>query len=262
MKTWILQKNLIKENDVDRIITQLERQGTDYHLIMLIPFGGGLEKDINLDCGDNVFVYGSSVLTQIAKQKGWLCFDDNLDMALINQGYGDLMLNNDSKEYILGKVDTNLESFFIRPCLDTKSFSGQVMTQQDFHNWRNQIKMLVEHGDYCSLTLKDRVILSPIKEIYTEYRFFIVDGKISTYSMYKKFGNLYTQGVVDEPVIVFVNEALKIYQPSKAFVLDVADTPNGFKIIECNSIHSSGIYNINVGLLVNSINDLMDKLTS
>lgn len=259
MLKWVLQDNLIKEDDITKIVVQLERQCINYSLVRLIPFGGSLETDINY--GGIVFVYGSSVLTQIAKQKGWLCFDDNLDMALINKGYGNLMLNSDAKEYKLGEVDTNLESFFIRPCLDTKSFSGQVMTQQEFHNWRNRIKLLVEHGDYCSLTLEDRVIVSPIKEIYTEYRFFIVNGKISTYSMYKKFGNLYTQGIVDESVIVFVNKALKIYQPNKAFVLDVADTPNGFKIIECNSIHSSGIYNINVGLFVNSISTFMGEFS-
>ncbi|MCW7540445.1 ATP-grasp domain-containing protein [Aquabacterium sp. A7-Y] len=42
-----------------------------------------------------------------------------------------------------------------------------------------------------------------------------------------------------------------------AFWLEVADTPNGLKLLEINAINSSGFYACDMGKFVNAINALV-----
>lgn len=53
--------------------------------------------------------------------------------------------------------------------------------------------------------------------------------------------------------IAFAKDMLNIYQPERAFVLDIAITLFGPKIIEVNNINSSGFYAANVENIVVAI---------
>ena len=43
------------------------------------------------------------------------------------------------------------------------------------------------------------------------------------------------------------------FQPARAFVLDVADTLEGPKVIEVNNFNSAGLYACDVGKIVDAI---------
>jgi len=45
-------------------------------------------------------------------------------------------------------------------------------------------------------------------------------------------------------MIQFVEKCTAEFAPHDIFVMDVADTSNGFKIIECNCFNGTGFYNI------------------
>lgn len=256
MIKWIVQSNL---NGLDKnfLKRQLEIQDVEYYFVELIPFSGEMKSDLNLE--GKVFVYGSGVLSNIAKEKGWISFTENLDTDIVSKNYGNLMLNNDLIVDTIENLEIKEDKFFIRPVLDTKQFTGMVITKKDFIEWKEKIKTLNDQGEFCTLNIDDRLCISSVKEIYSEYRFFVVNNQVVTYSLYKRYGTLYKNDIVDKSVIDFVEQCIKIWTPNKAFVIDIADTPDGYKIIECNSINSAGFYNIDIGSFIYAINKLLKE---
>ena len=51
----------------------------------------------------------------------------------------------------------------------------------------------------------------------------------------------------------YVKNMIQIWTPAKAFVLDIASTPYGYKVIEINNINTAGFYDANVGKLIEAI---------
>ena len=64
---------------------------------------------------------------------------------------------------------------------------------------------------------------------------------------------------VGQRIIDFANERVREWNPRIAFTLDIADTPEGLKIIETNAISSSGFYAIDMNKFVGEIVALGEK---
>lgn len=253
--TWVVQNNVFNEHNYDKLIESLDRTQTKYELVKMIPFQGTLDRELTIDPNDTVFCYGSISLGNIAKQNNWVYLDNNLDLVTVSNHYKEHMLNSDFKIYPLSQVPEQINEFFIRPVKDDKLFGGFKTDWFNFSEWLSQKTHLVEQGG-LKFDLNEFVVISSVKQLYSEYRFFIVDGKISTYSRYKLGGKLSLSSVVDPYIIDFVNETISVYCPEIAFVIDVALTGEGLKVIECNSINGSGLYECDPFKLVNSINSL------
>ncbi len=142
------------------------------------------------------------------------------------------------------------ERFFLRPNADDKSFNGQIMTKPAFLDWQRTMSQM---EDSSTITKDDYIILAPLKEIYAEYRFYVVNGVVVTGSLYKSRDTVRYVECVDAEVFDFVRRMVKKFSASIAFVLDVADTPDGYKVLETNSISSSGFYAIDIGKFVDAI---------
>ncbi|MNW03714.1 hypothetical protein D3C71_1996880 [compost metagenome] len=56
--------------------------------------------------------------------------------------------------------------------------------------------------------------------------------------------------MVDLSAINFVKRLINQWEPSKAYVLDICLTPNGYKVVELNNITSSGFYDCDVTKIV------------
>lgn len=254
---WILQSNLYgTEDGFVRLVEALVRQKVDHTLVDLVPFSHELNPDIDID--DNVFVCGSTSLGEVAKEKGWVpgYFDNNLNMETVTSNYGSEMLNCDMSVSTLKDVPHRMNRFFIRPCSDKKQFAGQVMDWVEFEKWQQKIIELDGTSSWTSLKGDDEVMIAPVVDILTEYRFFVVDGKVITGSMYKRGNQVLYSDRVDEEVYEYAQRRVNQWQPDRAFCLDVAVTERGFKVIEINSINSAGFYDCNMGLFVNAISNM------
>lgn len=103
----------------------------------------------------------------------------------------------------------------------------------------------------------EQVIVAPYKHILSEARFFIVGGKITTGSFYRRYGrperiNADTvEGVEERQFVSYLIESFGC--PDDGFVIDVAkiyhDRTVEFKIVELNNLNSAGIYQSNVDSL-------------
>lgn len=260
---WIIQEGF---SDFIPLIETLERFNISYSLHKVVPFTGELVPEPKLDT-NNVICFGSYSMRHTSKKYGWYpgIFDvGHHDFLVQRSHWGELMLNHDSK--ILPIRDVWLErNSFIRPIDDSKTLNGRVWTPEEFAEWKPKAKDI----------LWDLIVqISPVKEIWSEYRFWIVDERIITASQYKIGDRVSYPPIVDQR---FHNFALGVagsefyllphaerqtrytgrkWRPEKAFVLDLCETPDGIKIVEINTINSAGLYAADVQKLVMALHSM------
>lgn len=253
---WVVQSNLLNPQTLRDLVVELTAARTPYVLATLIPFLNELETEVFVPEGP-VFAYGSTGLGVVAKDKGWApgYYDENLDYQLMLQRYGDFALNAGAVVGPLGVVEPQFESFFIRPVLDNKSFPGCSMTRAELDSFRTGVAA-VESEPGVTLTLADAVVIAPEVPIDAEYRFFIIDGRVVTGSLYKVGDRVVSRAEVPQVVADFAQARADQWSPNAAYALDIAQTPDGLKVLECNSANSAGFYASDLGRFVAAVNNL------
>ena len=239
---WVIQDNLFNEDGYVRLMNSLDRLGQDYTVVKVVPFAHELIPDVDYPPDQKVIVMGSDALIRASQRKGWwpgAFTNDNFDHRAWVAAHGDEMLNYEADVIRFGDVKPPLDgdAFFIRPAIDFKIFAGEIITPENFLSWQSKA---VAYGD----TLNDdtEVVVAPYKKILQEYRFFVVDRKIVAGSSYK-IGDRVTSSIdVDRDVLWYATGMLQTWHPAYAYVMDIARTPDGFKLIEYNCINGSGFY--------------------
>ena len=239
---WIIQENLFKENEWENLLATLERFDIPYSVHKVIPFVGELVPEPVIDSA-KVICFGSYSMRHTARNCQWapgvydLC---DADFVAQRERWGERMLNFDSQ--VLRFEDAKLsEPVFIRPIEDTKYFAGKVFEVAEFEEWQRNVCVL-EHDYGNSLTKDTYIQLCSPKTIFSEHRFWVVDGRIVCASQYKIGDRVLYASSVDQCFYDFVNECIAIWQPHRAFVIDVCDTPEGLKVVEINTINAAGFY--------------------
>lgn len=248
---WILQNNLFNEAAYQVLLDTLLRFDLSHTIHKVVPFIGELEPSFS-GITKNICCMGSYSLRHIAKKEGWYpgVFDlESCDFNVQLKHWGTNMLNHDALVIPFGEAYFTSPSMFIRPIQDSKVFAGKVFDRNWFTEWQHRVCDL-RKDDGSSLTYDTLIQVCRLKEIYTEARYWIVRGEIVTSSIYK-IGNtvLYTP-CNDIRYREFVQSMISIWQPHDAFVIDIADTPDGLKIIEINTLNSSGFYAADLQKLV------------
>jgi len=273
---WIVQNNLYDEDGYVKFIEALERVGVDYLIIKPIPFTNQfLPADFDswtqnvddveepyIDTNQKIMVMGATSLTRIAKNRGWIpgtYLNENFDFVKWRDGFGGMnILNNKS---IVCKISDNINvidmsaQLFVRPVDDSKAFSGTVMSKYDFYDWVQSIS-IIEEEEFQPLHKNTKIAIADYKEIYAEYRLFVVDKKVVTASMYKRGNVVQSIEGADDEVLEFGQKMVDKWQPAAAFVLDIASTPHGLKVIEINNINSAGFYAADAQKIIVALEDL------
>lgn len=266
---WILQENLFKETEWDNVLTCLERFKLPYSVHKVIPFIGELvpapePKD------EKVICLGSYSMRHAAKKFGWNpgVYDlEPVNFQVQLSHWGDLMLNADS--VVTTFADAKFEDIaFIRPIEDSKIFAGRVFDWAEFTEWQHKVCVLGE--DYGnSLTKNTLVQVCNLKKIYAEYRFWVVNTQIVSYSLYKRGDRVIYSSDVDMHVKRFADQVVRhgditlsmrtsAWQPHRAYVLDVCETNEGMKVVEINTLNAAGFYAGNVQDIIMAL-EAMEK---
>lgn len=267
---WLIQK-MDNEKSFDELLSIMDRFNLNYQLVKALSFtekiispdidlnGQDVEDipSLEIDSNQNIFVCGSYSLAKIAKAKNWFpgaFINDNFNLESWKSGWGvDELLNGTA---LVSKIkdlnDIALNKFFARPLHDTKSFSGKVFSREEFLSWRE--KIIKTNAD--SLNQETEIVVAQLKKIYSETRLFVIDGKIVTGSLYKRGDKVIYDNLLNENLVEYAKEMIAKWQPDQAFVLDIAETSEGFKIIEVNNINSSGFYASDLFKFVDAIEGL------
>lgn len=267
---WVLQNNIFNEDAFDELRNLLVRFEIPHSVHRVVPFVGTLlpetgEHDTSIDdpvlknIHGPVICMGSYSMRHAAKKMGWQpgVFDlmETGNFIECTKRWGERMLNADS---VISKFkDANWHGTrFIRPVDDSKHFAGTLMDDEAFTNWQYKVCELGEQ-DGSSLTGETLIQVANPKRIYTEYRCWIVKGEIITTSLYKigdrvVYNNV--DGGIGDIVREFANEMLEIGGlPAEAFCMDVCETAEGWRIVELNTLNSSGFYAADLMKLVDSL---------
>jgi hypothetical protein len=242
---YIIQENTFREANYNNLIIALERLELQYEIVKVRPFIDTIEFNTK---EKNVFIFGSLKLARIGKNywnPGSLS-NKNHDYEIYKNYYKDNLLNYDSTIVNFHENFDIYEPKFIRPTLDNKLFTGKVF---DRYDWEKQKETIIKNEN--SLSYNTKIQISTPKKIFNESRFWIVDNKISTFSTYRNSGVVvYRKDLVDSDAIKFCELMINKFQLAKAFVMDIANTENGYKIVECGCINSAGFYDADLQKLL------------
>jgi hypothetical protein len=251
---WVIQDR-IYERGMEELLTLLERFQIPHTIVKVVPFSHELIPEISIE--GPIMACGGTTLSKIAIERNWspgTFLNDAHDYREWKTHYGNELLNFDSIVCRFADVPVQETPFFIRPCTDGKAFAGMVTDWHDFSIWQHKVISLGE--TYTTLDSDTMVSYGPIKTIYKEYRFFIIDGKPITQSVYKVGNRVQYSDVVEQDVIDYATKIATIWGPARAYCLDIALTDIGFKVIEINCINSAGFYHINVAKFIDAIENM------
>lgn len=248
---WILQNGFLSESGWNVLIITLERFDVDYSIHSVVPKTGELIPSPSLE-HQNVICIGSYSMRHAAAKHGWEPGVFDLfaqDFEQQRMHWGCHLLNFNSVVCALEDAQFTEEQMFVRPTNDSKYFSGRVFTADEFATWQRTIcDPLANHR--TSLTPSTQIQLSKPIVIYAEYRFWVVKGELITRSLYKRGSQVVYASDVDERLALFVRERIEEWAPHETFVMDICDTADGMKIVEINTLNSSGFYAADVQRLV------------
>ena len=267
---WIIQDGL-HEDGMRSLLETLERFGLPYSTHKVVPFIGELIPDPEID--GKAIAIGAYSMKLHAARKGWDPGVYDLTEDHIRHGFdvlGSSMLNHPCQvcrfEDAPAMAAMHYEGdFFLRPLSDSKHFSGKVYSHSELDGWHRSVMALEDYG--ASLTPDTLVQLSRIRKIYSEFRHWVVEGKIVTSSQYKIGSRVKYDDRVDSSVIGWAQGMVSLLETSKkiqiggtsrflrAYVIDTAEAPEGPRVVEMNTPNSAGLCAADVQKLVMYLED-------
>ena len=163
------------------------------------------------------------------------------------------LLNSDARyiDYSRIKYYEFSKETFIKPSRDLKSFNGGVIYAGE------TIQNYIARTGYHSPNIKtEKIVVSDIKEIQEEYRFFMYKNKILGCSRYMLNSKVNPLDFVPENIKECAIEYAELYNPAELYVIDLAVTPEGIKIVEYNCWNASGFYHCNIRDIIFQVNEI------
>lgn len=274
---WVVQNNLANEPEYNNFIRALNRFELPYVPVKTVPFSNRLlpadfdsmNQDVDstpepeIDDSHYIMAFGTITLSRIAMQRGWrpgTFLNDEFDFEVWRHGYGNNnILNEDAFTTTISVLGGRLEGakdeppMFIRPTKDTKAFTGRVFDRTEAMEFCTKARP----GD--PVTPDTAVLVASQKKIYSEWRLFVVGDLIVTGSQYKQGDRILYNRQIDDAILDFGKRMVSKWKPAEAFVIDIADTESGRKVIEINNINSAGFYAADTQRIVEALEIWMKR---
>ncbi len=168
----------------------------------------------------------------------------NLDIPLLNKESEIINLKDNLKR----KFE---EDVFVKPTSDLKAFVGGVLKAGE------TIEELIKRSSRMPHWMEEPTLISKVKDIHSEYRFFVVDNKVVASSRYMLEKSVIPSKDIPEEVMIIAPKYAKLYNPNRVFTMDLALLKNGsIEIVEYNCFNGSGTYDADLDNLV----DVLSKI--
>ena len=270
---WVLQNNFYSEAGYSRLVDGIKRLSLPFVIVKPVPFTHRLlpaEADTSssrvdveaipeavIDASQPIIPMGSYTLARIGQKRGWRpgAMLANLDYETWALAWGPgRLLNPNARVCRFEDANFDDETAFVRPVEDSKSFAGKVFERGEWRGWKARVLENCQPAD--ALNRDTEVLIAVPVTIYSETRCWVVGGEIVTVSGYKRGKQvLYTAGADDE-VLRFASECIRHWTPNVAFVLDIAQTQDGCRIVEVNCLNAAGFYAADTVKLISALEDL------
>lgn len=255
---WLLEEDIFDEGNPERMRELIAAAGMEARTVRCLPFGGGVRGTGDVAPGRPVIAYGSLNLARFIRDRtdwrpGVWCDFERLSCRSYYARYGRFLLQREYAFLPLAEVRRRREwlysafgrdgHVFIRPDDNAKSFSGGPVHADLFDKW------------YAAVTRYDPdpallTVVSRPESLRAEYRLVIADGEPIAASAYK--GREAVRFIPGAPAEVwaFAAEAAKVWAPHPMFVMDVAETDDGPRLVEIGSVNGAGLYACDLAAVV------------
>lgn len=257
--SWLLSKDVFSE-DSDGFTDELFKRAMPYKVVDYSTFVDS-SKYYTIFPEDSCVVYYGSLFGANCVQRctnwtpGVIYNKPNYYCSAYYPVFGDLLLNQNyimmplgdlfrRQQYVFDNIGDG-NNVFIRPNSGHKLFNGEVWYRE---NLEQELSYLDGKVDFTSI-----VVLAEPKNILAEWRFFVVDSKVITGSRYKLKTRLSIDRDCPTQACELAMEAAKLYNPDRAWSLDICLTGDGYKILEIGCFACSGLYACDKATIIDSI---------
>lgn len=264
---WLVQEFLNDSSNIVRIINSLEKCSVDYLLTRInkdntlsvideksrLPLDDSESIIEEFILNEKIMVYGSKTFAKIAQDMNLepgSFMNERFEFDIFREALGNELLNHEFVVGELSQLQPIADRFFIRPTGNTKLFTGMVIERDEFSSWQRREN--VEDSPYIGQAL----MISPLQKINAEYRFFVVNQEIVTGSSYVIGNKTNSSYKPSKEMIEYTQKIVNRFPLAEAFVVDIAETDVGLKVIEYNNFNTSGLYGCDELAIVKAINQL------
>ena len=255
---WVIQEKPFKE-DLTCLKEEIIKQGHSLYLIEYTPFVE--EQKFPKLCENTVFYGSLEMAAKLKRQTNWLglfcdlekfkctTYYPELSEFCLNFPYSILPLGDFDRlrNYLFNSLGVS-NSLFIRPNNGFKQFTGGVIDEKES----------LEHFLCGSHFFKnDLVLVAKPTKIWREWRLVACNKKIITASQYQKYGLLEKEMGCPPEVLELGNRIANKWQPEQAFIIDIAETHDGYYLLELNSFSCSGLYECESREIVRKVSQLV-----
>ncbi|WP_026155509.1 ATP-grasp domain-containing protein [Paracoccus sp. N5] len=256
---WILQQF----EDTRKLADALDRLRIGYSWHKVVPFVGELVPEPEVRDPSAVVMFGSYTLWRYAEARGLRPGVFRIAPFVHEQPWQPFMLNGPDAVFLrVGEIEAALpddgRGWFIRPVADSKEQAGAVRTAADIRETARKVMSLdadeISHGSLRPDTL---MMLTPPARILKEWRIWIVNGNVVTYSLYKEGARVTYRHEIDEDALEFTRTLARLnagYSP--AYVMDICRTEQGLRLLETNCINAAGFYAADLAKLAATLDRL------
>lgn len=225
----------ILDTNTQQMTDALQALGMSYETVKVVPFSHELIIPAGFDLLQPTLVYGSTLLASLAPSL-------MSPGAFYRPGMFDprtwkhpRMLNKEIKTITAAELRSEwiAEPVFVKSVKD-KLHTGMVLEPADRNWWL--IEQTEPNGE-------DEMLISPVREITQEWRFFVVDGVVVAGSQYRHNGVRRIRETVYEWVFEAAADCAKDWLPHPTVVMDLCLVGEDIYVLEFNCLNSSGFYN-------------------
>lgn len=258
---WILQDF----EDGHMLAQALDEAGIPYSMHKAVPFVGELRPEPTVREPDRVVLFGQYSLWRTAEREGWKPGVFRIEPFVEQEVWAPYLLNGNGEFVTLRDIPSVVapgdRPYFVRPVEDSKEIAGTVMSGDELLAMTHRVMALapaeIPGG---SLYHDTRLMLCEPMSIAREWRMWIVGAAVVTWSLYKEGRRVVYRHEIEPDALAFA-QRMALLNPgySPAYVMDVCQTGDEYRIIETNCINAAGFYAADLRRLVAAIEELDDK---
>lgn len=242
---WVLQEF----EDTRKLADALGKLGISYSLHKVVPFVGDLTPEPDIADPSAVVMFGSYALSHYAEANGLEPGVYRIRPFVHETPWQPYMLNGPDAMFLsVSEIEDQLPAYggpwFIRPVEDSKEQPGKVRTASEIRETARKVMSLnPDEIPGGSLRPDTRMMLTPPAQIFTEWRVWIVDAQVVTYSLYKEGSRVIYRNDIDADALEFAGQLARLndgYSP--AYVMDICRCDGGLRLLETNCINAAGFY--------------------
>lgn len=256
---WLLQEF----EDTQKLSHALDQLDIPYSWHKVVPFVGDLTPEPDIADRSAVVLFGSYTLWRYAASRNLKPGVFKLRPYVHEQAWHPHLLNGAGSVFLTLRdipdaLSDDGQLWFFRPVDDSKEIAGTVKSADEIITLAQTVLALNEDViPNGSLRHDTQLMLSRPARILKEWRLWVVDGKVVTYSLYKEGARVVYRHEIDADALVFAQRMVDLNPSySQAYVIDICRTGDGLRMLETNCINAAGFYAADLMRLVTAIEAL------